>query len=203
MTFFSALDREIVYSGVDIQDSPEVKSRSITDDRISTFNGIDLPYASSSFDVVFSNQVFEHVQNPAALLREVRRVLKVGGHFIGSVSQIEPYHSFSLWNYTLYGWDRLLESCGLTVTVYRPGIDGVTLTMRSIEGRKQKYARFFEEESPINRRIQRNGERTGASIKQINHRKIVYSGHLCWIAERKGALSVDSERLSEAKLGVP
>jgi SAM-dependent methyltransferase len=202
--FFRSLDRDVLYSGVDIESSPEVNSRQIKDERIDTFNGVNMPYQDGTFDVVFCNQVFEHVPDPSALLLDVRRVLKPGGQFVGSVSQIEPYHSFSLWNYTLYGWDRLLESCGLTVTAYRPGIDGVTLTMRSIEGRKQKYARFFEEESPINRRIQRIGLRNGASLRQINHRKIMYAGHLCWIAVRSPDEVVAAaalERRPSARLG--
>jgi SAM-dependent methyltransferase len=38
-----------------------------------------IPYEDSKFDVVVSNQVFEHVPDMAAALREIARVLKPGG----------------------------------------------------------------------------------------------------------------------------
>jgi SAM-dependent methyltransferase len=41
-----------------------------------------LPYRSAAFDVVFLNEVLEHVPDEAAALREVRRVLQPGGLLI-------------------------------------------------------------------------------------------------------------------------
>lgn len=51
-----------------------------------------LPFKSSSFDCVFSYAVLEHLHNPFIAFDEVRRVLKPGGWFIGTVSQGEPFH---------------------------------------------------------------------------------------------------------------
>lgn len=39
-----------------------------------------IPYEASSFDIVFSNQVFEHVPDMDTALREIARVLKPGGY---------------------------------------------------------------------------------------------------------------------------
>lgn len=54
----------------------EVSSRIrvITDGRI--------PFDDSSFDVVISNQVFEHVADPQPMVAEICRVLRPGGTFI-------------------------------------------------------------------------------------------------------------------------
>jgi ubiquinone/menaquinone biosynthesis C-methylase UbiE len=42
----------------------------------------DLPFQSSSFDLVTANMVMEHVLDPARVLREVNRVLRPGGVFV-------------------------------------------------------------------------------------------------------------------------
>ena len=41
-----------------------------------------IPYPDSSFDVVFADNVMEHVVEPTAMLSEIRRVLKPGGRFL-------------------------------------------------------------------------------------------------------------------------
>ena len=38
-----------------------------------------LPYENEMFDVIFSTFVIEHSTNPAALLTECKRILKIGG----------------------------------------------------------------------------------------------------------------------------
>ena len=42
-------------------------------------NGISLPFRDHTFDFVHCSWLLEHVQSPLAILREVYRVLKVGG----------------------------------------------------------------------------------------------------------------------------
>lgn len=54
-----------------------------------------VPFEDDTFDYVFSNQVFEHVQNYSEALSEIRRVLKPGGcslHFFPArYRPIEPH----------------------------------------------------------------------------------------------------------------
>lgn len=53
-----------------------------------------LPFASNTFDLVESGAVFEHVYDPLAAIREVKRVLKPGGVFRIDNSFLQPYHGF-------------------------------------------------------------------------------------------------------------
>lgn len=56
----------------------------------------DLPFASSSFDVIVCNHVYEHTDNPARMLAEIRRVLSDSGicYFAGpnKYDVIEPHY---------------------------------------------------------------------------------------------------------------
>lgn len=53
-----------------------------------------MDYADESFDLVLASDVLEHLENDAAAVREVSRVLKKGGLFIATV----PAHKY-LWSY--------------------------------------------------------------------------------------------------------
>jgi ubiquinone/menaquinone biosynthesis C-methylase UbiE len=54
----------------------------------------DLPFQSSTFDIVTANMVMEHVLDPARVLREVQRVLKPGGLFIFHTPNYAYYPMF-------------------------------------------------------------------------------------------------------------
>jgi len=48
-------------------------------------NRADLSFADGSFTVVVAGELLEHLVNPAAIVREITRVLAPGGLFVGSV----------------------------------------------------------------------------------------------------------------------
>jgi SAM-dependent methyltransferase len=61
-----------------------------------------IPFKPASFDCVFSYAVLEHLHNPFIAIREIERVLKPDGFFIGTASQGEPFHD-SFFHYTPWG----------------------------------------------------------------------------------------------------
>jgi SAM-dependent methyltransferase len=75
--------------GVDLQKHYELAEQLChqenLDDSEKIFHPIDmnnykLPFADNTFDVVFSNHVFEHVHNFSESIEEIKRVLKPGGY---------------------------------------------------------------------------------------------------------------------------
>ncbi|MCB9623525.1 MAG: class I SAM-dependent methyltransferase [Sandaracinus sp.] len=174
---FRSLRRDVDWHGVDIEGSPESASRTRTDAQFHTYDGVHLPFEDQSFDFIYSKQVFEHVRYPEQLLGEVRRVLRPGGAFFGSVSALEPYHSLSLWSFTPYGWFQLTTAAGLHVQELRPGIDSIALIRRSYLGRPPEAATWFRK-SPLNEEMDDWGAATKRKPKLINLRKLQYCGHL-------------------------
>jgi SAM-dependent methyltransferase len=67
-----------------------------------------LPFKDESFDCVLSYAVLEHLHHPFVAIREINRVLKTGGIYIGTVSQGEPFHA-SYFHHTPWGFLSLIS----------------------------------------------------------------------------------------------
>lgn len=171
------------YVGLDIEGSPEVLNRSREDLEFLTYDGVTMPCETASFDVVFCKQVLEHVRHPDAVIAEVARVIRQGGIFVGSVSQLEPYHSHSIFNWTSYGIVQVFGDHGLEIAELRPGIDGVSLTLRRLLGR-EKFNSFFHFEGLFNHFIDANAR--GKPARQANFQKLLVAGHINFLAVKTG-----------------
>jgi SAM-dependent methyltransferase len=83
-----------------------------------------IPIEDASFDVVLCLQVLEHVPDPAAAMRELRRAVRPGGRVLLSTHGVYPFHPNpdDLWRWTHDGLERLFRANGAwsSVTV-RPG----------------------------------------------------------------------------------
>jgi SAM-dependent methyltransferase len=83
-----------------------------------------LPVPDASFDVVLCTQVLEHANDPAQVVRELRRVVRPGGRVLASTHGAMVYHPNpqDLWRWTHAGLERLFAENGdwSSVTV-RPG----------------------------------------------------------------------------------
>ncbi len=158
-------------------------ARTRKDAEFRTYDGIHLPFRPDTVDLVYSHQVFEHVRHPESLLLEVRRVLRPGGHFVGSTSHLEPFHSRSLWNYTPFGFCVLLKQAGFHSITVRPGIDGPSLIARKLLSFLRLaglFSLFFIRESPLNSLLELFSRLLGMETRRRNAIKLMFSGHFCF-----------------------
>jgi SAM-dependent methyltransferase len=75
-------------AGVDT-DPAVMENRNLTDAALADLS--HLPYEDGAFDLVFSKYVFEHLEHPIPVMRELRRVMKPGGHLL--------IHTPNRWHY--------------------------------------------------------------------------------------------------------
>src|SRR5262249_37754350 len=95
--------------GVDL-DPRVVTNPALDEGRIA--NVEQLPYGNDRFDIVFSDNVLEHLTEPARVLGEVARVLRPGGvfvfktpnkwHYMPTIARLTP-HRFHQWFNRLRG----------------------------------------------------------------------------------------------------
>lgn len=76
----------------------------------------DLAFADNSFDTVLCTQVLEHVYDHKKAFREIARVLRQGGCFVGSLPMAWPHHEepYDFFRFTKYGIGELIKESGLT-----------------------------------------------------------------------------------------
>jgi len=83
-----------------------------------------LPVEDAAFDVVLCLQVLEHVEDPAAAVRELRRVVGPGGRVLLSTHGVYPFHPnpHDLWRWTHTGLEHLFRTNAEWTSVsVRPG----------------------------------------------------------------------------------
>ena len=74
-----------------------------------------MPYPTASFDTVVCTFTLCSVQNPAAVLQEVQRVLRPGGDLLFSEHGLAPEAGVARWQHRLEPlWKRVAGGCHLT-----------------------------------------------------------------------------------------
>lgn len=87
----------------------------------------NLPFENEKFDVAYMNAVLEHVPDPAKAFKEVSRVLKKEGIFIGYVAFMECFHEISYCHLSFKAIENFSLENGMTLKKiaggHRFGID--------------------------------------------------------------------------------
>ncbi len=80
-----------------------------------------LPIADSTFDMVISTAVFEHLYQPLLAMREIARICRPDALFVGGASFWEAWHGSSYFHLTPDGWNALFTQSGFTWIDLWPG----------------------------------------------------------------------------------
>lgn len=104
-------------------------------------DGHALPFRDVAFDAVLSYAVLEHLHNPFIAIREIERVLKPGGIYVGTVSQGEPYHA-SYFHHTAWGFVSLVTAV-TRLEIRRLWSSGDTLESLVRMGRYPRAIRYL------------------------------------------------------------
>ena len=90
------------YIGVDenINTKPDVVSKAE-----------EIPFCNECFDSLLCIEVLEHLPEPEAAVKEMRRVLKKSGYIFISAPQTWPLHyePYDFWRFTKFGLQRLMK----------------------------------------------------------------------------------------------
>jgi len=70
-----------------------------------------LPFGDNEFGLILCTEVLEHLPNPAAAIKEIKRVLKPGGKLVATTRFIFPIHDApgDYFRYTKYGLRELFK----------------------------------------------------------------------------------------------
>lgn len=178
--YFRRKDPAIRWVGLDILENAGFHPPARSDVTYTAFDGLHFPMQDGSIDLVFCDHVMQCVRYPDAWLTEIRRVLKPGGYFIGTVSHTEPYVGHVLHNFSPYGFEQYVTDAGLELVELRPGIDALTLMIRRGLRTPRLFNWFFTHESPLHRFIGLGGRLLGRPHTWINDLKLLFCGHLCF-----------------------
>ena len=102
-----------------------------------------LPFKDASFDCILTVAAIQLFRYPLVAMREVCRVLKPGGTFLGTVAFLEPFHDDGYYHYTHLGVINSLQYGGFKVEQLAPSEDWTGLTAQAAMALFPRMPRFM------------------------------------------------------------
>lgn len=135
------------YIGMDIENPGHDHSNESID---VFYDGKVFPFPANSFDSVLTNQVFEHVFNPADFMQEVSRVLKPGGYLLLSVPFAWDEHEqpFDFGRYSSFGISHIVNNSGFEIVDFKKSTQGFTAIVQLLIG--YIYKLFYSKNRYLN-----------------------------------------------------
>ncbi len=176
--------------GLDYSDSidPEYhKGKKQTTGKIIYYDGLNVPFEDNEFDMVWSSQALEHIQDIDITFSEISRILKHNGYFAGSVSFLEAYHARSTYSYTPYGFLLLLKKYNLQLEKITPGVDGFTLLLKRLAGilnDDQDWSKIFQQGGLLSSAIKEKMLKSNFTETDVSALLLQLCGHFRFIAKK-------------------
>lgn len=168
----------------------EAREAAKHDQNIDFYDGLSLPYGDQKYDIVYSYQTFEHIQDIKKTFSEIRRVLKPGGRLIGQVSYMEQIHDYSTFNFTPYGFKIACEQAGLRLDKIYPKFDAITWLVRRLiictsGSDDNSLSPLMSGVNPIGEAFINYGRKQGLSPAQTNLFRLMFSSHFVFDVSRQ------------------
>lgn len=118
------------------QNDKGVHPASWDDSRIDIVSDItNIPVDGESFDAILCTEVFEHIPDPIAALKEFHRILKPGGVLLltapySMVIHFAPYHFYT--GFTPYWYKHFLPNEGFNLAELQPNGDWYSLLEQEV-----------------------------------------------------------------------
>lgn len=169
----------------------QIREQASSNNDIDFYNGLHLPYADESFDVVYSFQTFEHIQDIGITFSEIARVLKPGGALTGSVSYLEQIHDYSTFNFTPYGLKLAAEAAGMKLVKVYPSYDVFTWFFRRLlittsASDENSLSDVLDRTGSIHQSFVAYGLRQGLTPKQTNLMRLMFSACFTFLVTKLG-----------------
>lgn len=160
----------------------DVQASAAANGAIRTYDGRNLPFQDQQFDIVYSHQVFEHIQSIESTFREIARVLRPAGYLIGSVSYMEQFHDHSTFNMTPFGFKLACEQAGMRVLRLYPRYDVFTWMLRRLMVMtdpngidESSLTSDFGDHGTVSKLLISHMQRLGRSIRDINLLRLLFA----------------------------
>ena len=156
---------------------------------ISFYDGITLPYADGSFDMIWAMLVLQHVQHIDKTFSELSRVLTPGGKLIGQVSYLEQVQDYGTFNYTPIGLKIAAARNGLALTKIFPKHDAFSFLARRLSitlgaSDDTPFNTMLDPDGYFHRKIIETGTRMGLTAAEINLLRLQFCTHFVFEIEK-------------------